>query len=235
MTTVRDAPGWPGIPPRWTSSAKSAVGTSLRASSRVWFTLSHGIINETYYPRLDCACLRDLGLIVTDGQQFFSEEKRDTTHVVTAMAPGVPAYRIVSTCRQGRYRIEKTILTDPRRDVVLQWTRFIPQQGSLADYHVYALAAPHLANHGWGNTAWVGHYKGVPMLFAERNGTALAMACAPDWRRGSAGFVGVSDGWQELTAHKLLSTRYERADNGNVAVTGEIDLLAEQGTFLIYI
>ena len=60
-----DAPGWPGIEPRWTSSAKSAVGTALTAMSRTWFTLSHGILNEIYYQRPDLACTRDLGLIVT--------------------------------------------------------------------------------------------------------------------------------------------------------------------------
>ncbi len=44
------APGWPGIPPRWTSSDKSGVGTALSPASHVWFTLSHGIFNEIYYP-----------------------------------------------------------------------------------------------------------------------------------------------------------------------------------------
>ena len=62
------APGWPGIPARWTSSAKSGVGTAVSRDSRVWFTLSHGILNEIYYPRVDHACTRDLGFIVTDGQ-----------------------------------------------------------------------------------------------------------------------------------------------------------------------
>jgi len=71
------APGWPGIPPRWTSSAKSGLGTAVSRDSRVWFTLSHGILNEIYYPRVDHACTRDLGFIVTDGQTYFSEEKRD--------------------------------------------------------------------------------------------------------------------------------------------------------------
>src|SRR5512135_1459044 len=72
------APGWPGIPPRWTSSAKSGLGTAVSRDSRVWFTLSHGILNEIYYPRVDHACTRDLGLLVTNGQGFVSEEKRDT-------------------------------------------------------------------------------------------------------------------------------------------------------------
>ena len=74
--TDRFAPGWPGISPRWTSSAKSGIGTALNLHSRVWFTLSHGILNEVYFPRVDQACTRDHGLIVTDGSSFFSEEKR---------------------------------------------------------------------------------------------------------------------------------------------------------------
>ena len=68
------APGWPGIPERWTSSAKSGLGTAVSRDSRVWFTLSHGILNEIYHPRVDHACTRDLGFIVTDGRTYFSEE-----------------------------------------------------------------------------------------------------------------------------------------------------------------
>ena len=76
----RFAPNGPGISARWTSSAKTGLGTALSNQSRVWFTLSHGIFNEIYYPRIDQACIRDLGLIVTDGSTFFSEEKRDAGH-----------------------------------------------------------------------------------------------------------------------------------------------------------
>jgi hypothetical protein len=45
--------GAPGIEPCWTSSAKEGVGTAYHTSCRLWFTLSHGIINEIYYPRVD--------------------------------------------------------------------------------------------------------------------------------------------------------------------------------------
>ena len=37
--------GAPGIEPRWTSSAKEGVGTAYHTSCRLWFTLSHGIVN----------------------------------------------------------------------------------------------------------------------------------------------------------------------------------------------
>ncbi len=218
------APGGPGIPGRWTSSAKTGVGTAAARESRVWFTVSHGILNEVYYPRVDLACIRDLGCLVTDGETFFSEEKRDARSETTQVAPGVPAYLIRNTARDGRYRIEKDVLTDPHRDVVLQRLRFVPLQGALADYHLYVLLAPHLANHASGNTGWVGEYKGTPMLFAERDGCALALACSAPWLGRSAGFVGYSDGWQTLSAAKRLNETYERAEQGNVALTGEIDL-----------
>src|SRR5665213_1349214 len=118
MAFENSAPGWPGIPARWTSSAKSGVGTAATARSRVWFTLSHGILNEIYYPRIDQACTRDFGFIVTDGRSFFSEEKRDTRSVIHPIDDGVPAFAITSTCVQGRYCLDKLVLSDPRRDVV---------------------------------------------------------------------------------------------------------------------
>jgi glucoamylase len=150
------APGHPGIPPRWTSSAKSGVGTAISGLSHVWFTISHGIVNEVYYPRIDQANTRDFGLLIADGSQFFSEEKRDTTCEILPLAQGVPGYRLTNTCNQGRYRIEKVIVTEPLRDVLLQRVRFEAVQGRLSDYHAYALLAPHIGNSGYGNTGWCG-------------------------------------------------------------------------------
>jgi GH15 family glucan-1,4-alpha-glucosidase len=152
-------------------------------------------VNEVYYPRLDQACLRDMGLIVTDGLDFFSEEKRHAAARVSYPCAGVPFYRTVNTCNSGRYSIDKEIVTDPHRDVLLQSTIFTAGVGALDDYHLYVLIAPHLANRGAGNTAWIGDYKGVPMLFAQRENCALALACSAPWLKRSAGFVGVSDGW----------------------------------------
>ncbi len=229
----RFAPGWPGIPARWTSSAKSGLGTALGNKSRVWFTLSHGILNEIYYPRIDQACVRDMGLIVTDGADFLSEEKRDATSEVRWLAAGAPAFHLVNTCCQDRYRIEKWIVADPRRDAVLQQTRFVARKGKTADYRLYVLLAPHLGNHGAGNTAWIGDYKGLPLLSAERDGNALALACSVPWRKRSVGFVGSSDGWQDLSAHKQMTWDYTRAENGNVALTAEVDLEAGNGEFLL--
>jgi glucoamylase len=229
----QQAPGWPGIPPRWTSSAKYGLGTAVGRESRVWFTVSHGIVNEVYYPRLDQANTRDLGVLVADGTTFFSEEKRHTIQEIVPVAQGVPGYRLTNTCAQGRYRILKTVLTDPRRDVLLQQMTFQPLHGRLADYGVYALLAPHIGNRGHGNTGWAGEYKGIPMLFAEREGTVLALASAPPFLGMSCGYVGSSDGWQDISAHKRMTWRYPQATDGNIALTGELDLLADEGQCLL--
>jgi glucoamylase len=220
---MADAPGWPGIPPRWTSSAKSGLGTALSQVSRVWFTLSHGILNEVYYPRVDQACTRDFGLIVTDGNAFFAEEKRDCTFSVDTLEDGVPAYHLINTHIGGRFRIHKSIVCDPRHDVVLQQIRLEALQDG-PPLRLFALLAPHLVNGGADNTAWTGDYKGDRMLFAEGDGTRLALGCDRPFRACSVGFVGATDGWQMLHRHGTLTECYDRAADGNVALAAELDV-----------
>jgi glucoamylase len=217
------APGWPGLEPRWTSSAKSGVGNALSASSRVWFTISHGILNEVYYPRVDQACIRDFGLLVTDGQPggYFAEEKRATVSEIFTMADGVPAYRMVNTARDDSFVVEKCVLTDPRHEVVLQHLVFTARKPGL---RLFALVSPHLYNAGAHNTGWLADYKGVPMLLAEGKGRALAVACSSGFAARSVGFVGASDGYQVLKRHGTLAEQYTRAADGNVALCAEIVL-----------
>jgi hypothetical protein len=76
----RTAFGAPGLLPGWTSSAKDGIGTAYHTSCRVWFTLSHGIVNEIYYPNVDQPNTRDFQFLITDGETFCHEEKRDLTH-----------------------------------------------------------------------------------------------------------------------------------------------------------
>jgi glucoamylase len=233
MISEQQAPGWPGIPPKWTSSAKSGVGTAATGLSRVWFTTSHGIVNEVYFPRLDQANTRDLGLLVTDGSSFFSEEKRHTISRIFPIADGVPGYRIMNTCTQGRYRITKTVVTDPERDVLLQRVVFEPLRDRLQDYFLYALLAPHICNCGYGNNGWAGDYKGIPMVFAERAGTSLALACSIPFHAMSCGYAGTSDAWQDISRNKRLTSFYRAARNGNIALTGEINLSSCGGDFVL--
>ena len=216
---MTDALGWPGIAPRWTSSAKSGIGTALSPVSRVWFTLSHGILDEIYYPRVDQACTRDFGFIVTDGAGFFAEEKRDCTFDLSRLEDGVPAFQLTSTHEGGRFRIIKYVLTDPRADVVMQRVRLEILNGP--PLRLFALLAPHLVNGGAHNTGWIGDYKGHRLMFAEGDGTCLALGGSRPFLAVSAGFVGASDGWQMLHATGSLTEQYDRAADGNVALTAE--------------
>ena len=65
-----EAFGAPGLVPRWTSSVKDAIGTAYAASSRIWFTCSHGILNEIYHPTIDSPQVRDMEFLITDGETF---------------------------------------------------------------------------------------------------------------------------------------------------------------------
>ncbi|MBE7210141.1 MAG: glucan 1,4-alpha-glucosidase [Gluconacetobacter diazotrophicus] len=220
-----DAPGEPGQPPRWVPTGKSGVGRNLRDDTRVWFTVGRGILNEIAYPRIEQTAVRDFGLIVTDGGELFAEEQQDCTATTSTAGPGIPSYRVESVHNGGRFRLHKRIIADPVRPAVLQHLR-LEQLGEAgaAPLRLHALLAPHLVNVTGMGSAWIGEYKGVPMLFAEGQGTAVAVAASCGWKARSAGYAGISDGWQDLSRHGRMSWEYERAINGNVALTGELDL-----------
>ena len=219
--------GWPGIEAKWTSSRKTGVGTALNPASKVWFSISHGILNEIYYPQVDQACTRDMEFIVTDGIDFFSEEKRNTTSKIKTIGRGVPGYYLINTCENKYYRIEKEIITDTIRDTLIQRVKFIPGKTKRDQLKLFALLAPHLCNHGAGNHGWIGKYKGVEMLFAQREDASLAMAFSVPLKNKSVGFVGSSDGWQDLYHHKKMSWQFEEARNGNIALCAEIEVKPE--------
>jgi glucoamylase len=61
----------------------------------------------------------------------------------------------------------------------------------------------------------------------------LALACSQPWRNRSAGFVGTSDGWHDLHEHGAMTCNYTRAENGNVALIGEIALPDDDTDFLL--
>lgn len=64
----------------------------------------------------------------------------------------------------------------------------------------------------------------MPLLHAERDGIHLMLGCNTDFSRRSVGYVGASDGWRDLMENKKMDWQYCLAEDGNVAMTGEIDL-----------
>ena len=215
--------GAPGIEPRWTSSAKDGVGTSYHTSCRLWFTLSHGIINEIYYPRVDQPNTRDFQFLITDGETFFHEEKRDLNHLVEYPERDCLLYRLTNSEPAGRYRIIKHVLTDPHRSVLLVQAKLEVTDESLrGKLRLYALLAPH----GAGNFARCSEIGATGLLHAQRKQVHLVTGCSSGFTRRSVGYVGASDGWQDLKDNFKMDWEFRQAGNGNIALTGEIDLPA---------
>ena len=60
---------------------------------------------------------------------------------------------------------------------------------------------------------------------------AIALVCSHPWIKRSAGFDGSSDGHEDLKRHGAMTWEYDRADDGNVILTGQIDVMAANGQF----
>lgn len=204
-----NAPGQPGSSPTWASSAKDLVGTAL-GSSRVWFTLGYGILNEVFWPSCSSPQIRDLGFIVA-GEGFWAEVKREHRYRLSTPAPDIPLPRVVH--EHDRYRLQLEFLTDPLRDVVM--INYDLQGEGLK---LYVLLAPHLGSSGHDNSARVD----PQALMATHDETALALMASAGIVRGSAGHVGISDGWQDFHRNGEMRWEYAAAGPGNAALMGEL-------------
>src|SRR5260370_33806384 len=122
MTPAR---GGPGVPPRWTRGSKEAVGTAYSSASRVWYTIAAGIMTEVFYPTIDTPQIRDLQFLVTDGETFFHDERRNTRSSVDCIDDASLGFTIVSVAEHDLYTIEKTVIAHPHQDSVLMRTRLV--------------------------------------------------------------------------------------------------------------
>jgi glucoamylase len=226
--------GAPGVEPRWTSSEKDAVSTAYAASSRVWFTISHGTLNEIYYPTIDRPQTRDMELLFSDGETFFHEEKRDLAYDFHYIDSSAPAIRVTASEPKGRYTVTKEFISDPHHPVVLMNVKISGDEALLSRMKCYALLAPHLNGGGAGNSARSIDVAGKRCLLAWKGGTMLGMGANCGFSRSSCGYVGTSDGYQDLSAHMKMAWQFGEALNGNIAVMGEIDV-AQHREFTIAI
>ncbi|MGA9725212.1 MAG: glycoside hydrolase family 15 protein [Candidatus Binatus sp.] len=217
------ATGAPGIQPRWTRSAKDAVCTAYSSSSRLWFTTSAGILNEIYFPTIDQPQVRDLQYLVTDGETFFHDERHleSSTEYLDAIGLGV---RIVSSSPDGRYRLLKEVITDPHLPTLLIHTRLEGDAELLKKLHLYVLLAPHLGVGGWGNNGHVTRMVGHEFITANKDNAWLALGATVPFLKCSCGYVGSTDGWQDVSANFKMDHQFAAALDGNIALTAEIDL-----------
>ena len=196
------ATGGPGIEPRWTRSDKDGVGTAYSALSRVWFTVSKGILNEVYYPTIDRPQIRDLQYLITRRGNLLPRRTPSGQH---PRVPGLGHAGLSGSpmsIRDGRYRIIKEVIADPHQACVLVHTRLEADADLLAKLRLFALLAPHLEVGGRGNNGNVVETNWGKVLTAHKGGTWLVLAASVPFLRCSCGYVGTTDGWQDL-AHEL--------------------------------
>ena len=205
--TAGHAFGGPGIAPTWSSSDKDFVSAALDGS-RLWATIGHGIINEVYWPSTGQPQIRDLGFYLV-GKGRWIDLKRERRYRLITPGPALPALNIVH--HGDDYQLTLEILPDPLRDVLL--VRF----ALVGDYRLVFLLAPHLGSSGRDNSAWLDD----GAAYAQGGGVALCLAASMPIEHLSCGFVGTSDGWQDLNRHGVLTYQFQSASLGTVAIAGQ--------------
>ncbi len=220
-----EAFGRPGIEPRWTHSNKSGVGTAYSSSSHLWYTVWNGIVTEVYYPTVDRPQLRDLQYLVTDGSSFFHEERRDLTVTTERIANHALGYRCINADPGGRYTITKEIISDPHLPCLLIRSSIAAKDKTLLpNLKLFVLCAPHIEIGGAGNNGYIVVASGQRILMAHKGDKWMALGATVPFPHLSCGYVGRSDGWTDLHDNFKMDWEFTSAPDGNIALTGELDL-----------
>jgi glucoamylase len=242
------APMWPGQRPTWAYSRKVGVGTALGQESLVWFSLARGVLTEVYYPTVDCPNLKELKFIVLSPDGLEDEEEME--HVVESEERSLLFHQI-NTSKHGRFRISKTTIAHPHKSAVLIRMKFEPLVGKLSDYQLFLYLDPHIKNSGLGDTIFrakyckeslggdrcgfgrncIGPSKVHDCIVAQDDDLAMALATTVPWQKATVGYVGTTDGQDELKAHLRLQNEYTFTGTGNVA--GTVQLSLDEGEFTV--
>jgi glucoamylase len=154
--------------------------------------------------------------VVSDGKTF-TQRERDSTVQRTRLLVGLSC-RQVNTAKSGRWRITKTHVTDPRTSTLLIRVRF--QSLTRKPLKLFALYDPSLNNGGMDDNG----ISGGRALLASDGKVASALVPSSGFTRTSSGYLGTSDGWQDLRSDHRMNWQYRSAPSGNVVQTGRTRL-----------
>lgn len=244
------APGAPGKASVWAYGGKTGIGTSYEMYdqkkyaentntgkvSKVWFSLAQGIITETMFGLIHEAQLKEMQFFVV-GRDFVDEEKNDTESTISYLytddsgRPLSLAYKIINRDKEGKYEIEKHIFTDPDQQSLFVRVIFRAYEKGLTPY---LYLNPHINNTGSNDKAWV---RNATLNAAEEN-KFLTVISSKKFRQSSVGFVGISDGINELKDNGHLVHIYESTgdETGNVAMIAKLNpMTTNESTYDIVI
>ena len=232
------APNGPGSSSIWTPSNNTILGTAANTTSQVWFTGYNGVIGEVFFPTADTPNSTDFQFLVGNStHSWVDEEKVATTSSVVLYDSHSLAWTVTNTATSGKYKIQKTIYTDPSRNSLIQDVTFTALTGHLSDSALHPLQPHHPQRrqyqHQFHPDRWRAHRAG---LTDSTGNYASALAASIPYVSGmtSSGFVGQNDGWTDLKGTSncgsgtcpdyTMNYTYSSATNGNTAQTGQLDL-----------
>ncbi|MBX3244843.1 MAG: glucoamylase [Acidobacteria bacterium] len=239
------APGGPGKDAHWATAAKQGVGTSASTKSKVWFTLTQGVLTEVYYPDVTVANVHLLQFVVVDPKTKKVEtEQDDAIHQIKVLRPDSLTFQQINTAKSGAWKITKTYVTDPENDTVMIDVKFEPKN---KDLNLYVYYDPSLGNSGmydWAQSPVASAEAEVERI--ELDGTRtyrkevlnrgiLAQDEKDKEKKYSSvvlfssniseltnGYYGVSDGLEQLRQFGKIENRYY-SEKGNVVQMAKID------------
>lgn len=237
--TATLAPGAPGVPATWSNAQKIAIGSSYEAYddggsytdesrtapiSKVWFSLTKDRLTEVMWGLIHEAQIREIQFLLVGPEGIITPAAHDVV-LTGGVRPTAPATGIVFDYSEIGQSVQVTPFTDPDRQSLIAKVDLL---SPLPDgYRLFAYIDPALANTGSGDRSEIAAgglhaYDGDAHLFARQAGNANGVL--------STGYVGVSDGLQDL-ADGALDAIYARAETpGNVA--GLIELSFSQRPLL---
>jgi glucoamylase len=222
------APGAPGANATWNEANLQGFADSLGSSSKVWYTLGDGELENVFYPETDTPDTFGLQYLVSNGSTFADTETSNTTHAISLVDPTSLVWQQVNTATNGDFTITKTYIADPSRSVVLIETTFDNLSSTPLD--LYADYLPQLNNDGMGNTGGTDATSGD--LVASNGSVSSALASSTGFTQTTTGYVGTSsDGSEQLADSYALTSTYSSASTaGHIVQVAQIPVAASGST-----
>jgi glucoamylase len=234
------APGGPGAQSYLDQARKDCFGTARNNTSKVWFTVAHGVLSDAFSPTIENTNVKTLQYIVTDGHTFSDLQERDMRYSVSSPDPSGMVCRVTSRDSRHHFELVTDYSTDPARSSVLVHTTLKPFQArtsTIRKLKVYVRYDATIDNTGGGgktnalpNNAVIDRSGALVASDTDRPSGPFAaqvvgaLLANRGFSRASSGFVGTpSDGLNQLDTYHRLRHDYRTANAGNVVQTALVN------------
>lgn len=205
--------------------SKQVIGTAYEESgsaSPLWFTLTGGMITELFYPTVNQPQLGELQFIVTDGKDFFSEQRKDTISQVFYEDEGL-TIRVTGKDRSRSYTYTQEIFSDSASPVLRIRTHF---QWLTAGLRVFVIYKPTIHGKSEGNLGEANTEALVASAITSRGQEPIfsTLIASKPWRQISV------ENESDFLNFYLNSSSHSKAGPGSILLIGELPKDEETST-----